>query len=303
MSAAWWLGVGPAESRVACGPNEHRIRWVDGALVAVDHADPDAEALLFSMGADEPTCLQVLRHWKSHAADPRVLLLAGRHPGDAITVGVDDLTRARQAWEERLGSSPIDAAGRFRPRSTGPPIPPSDEAIGPEHPSAVLPADQAERHLGLLQLLSLDPSLQRRLQLEVASHLADLADVEGAGRDAGGWDQAASAYAALEAATVGRIVPVVRRWSAGLVVDAAIGTPAGVSTGLRGAITITVGSRWLADVWGRYLAAVGGFLVLEVNRIVEDRAEVTGLASPTGQPGRLLVRGPAPWRVIQRLGG
>jgi hypothetical protein len=81
-----------------------------------------------------------------------------------------------------------------------------------------------------------------------------------------------------------------------------IGAPSALATSDRGAVTLTVGSRWVADVWGRYLAAVGGFLVLEVNRIVDDRAEVTGLATPDGQPVRLLVRGPAPWRVIQRLG-
>jgi hypothetical protein len=294
--------VGPAESRVACGPNEHRIRWEGGTLVAVDHADPAAEALLFSMGADEPTCLRLVRHWRSHAADPRVLLLAGRHPGDAVSVGADDLIRAGHAWEERRGPSPVDLARRFGERPSGATLRPVDEATESPRPWAVS-SEQAERHLGLLELLSLDPSLQRRLQLEVASHLADLAAMDGSGGEAGAWDQAASAYAALEAGTVGRIVPVVRRWSAGLVVDAAIGTPAGVATGGNGAITITVGSRWLADVWGRYLAAVGGFLVLEVNRIVEDRAEVTGVASPGSHPGRLLVRGPAPWRVIQRLGG
>jgi hypothetical protein len=155
-------------------------------------------------------------------------------------------------------------------------------------------AEQLEAHVALLELLSLDPSLQRRLQLEVAARLADVAAQP---TDPG----APQAAAVLEAATVGRLVPVVRRWSEGGVIDVAIGTPAGVSVGARGAITVTVGVRWVADIWGRYLAAVGGFLVLEVHRIVEDRAEITGWASPAGDPARLLLRGPAPWRVVERL--
>jgi hypothetical protein len=305
MSAPWWVGVGPAESRVACGPNEHRIRWEDGTAVAVDHADPTAEALLVSIGAEEPTCLQLLRYWKAHRSDPRVLLLASRHPGDAITVGAEELARARQGQAEHQGAARRESARRLRPGWSGARPQPDNEAAGPLGPSALATAEQADRQLGLLELLSLDPSLQRRLQLEVAAHLAAVADVEQPSDPhgtPGGWERAASAYAVLEAATVGRIVPVIRRWSTGLVVDVVIGAPSGLATSDRGSVTLTVGSRWVADVWGRYLAAVGGFLVLEVNRIVDDRAEVTGLATPDGQPVRLLVRGPAPWRVIQRLG-
>jgi hypothetical protein len=68
----------------------------------------------------------------------------------------------------------------------------------------------------------------------------------------------------------------------------------------RGTVVVTAGWRWLADVWGRYLASVGGFLVLGVDRIIEDRAVVEAWGDPAGQAARLTLRGPAPWRVVER---
>jgi hypothetical protein len=67
-----------------------------------------------------------------------------------------------------------------------------------------------------------------------------------------------------------------------------------------GATVVGVTPTWLAQVWGRYLSLVDGFLVLKVNRIVEDRAEVIGLGRPGGDPALLTLRGPAPWRAISR---
>lgn len=278
MRSPWWVGVAPTEGAVSCGPNHHRLHWREGALIALDHADPTAEAMLSEMGADEPACLRVLRHWQSHATDPRLLVLAGRHPGDAVIVTPDDLARAQRDLEQATGS-----------------------------------AGGLEDRLALLELLGLDPSLQRRLQLQVAAYLAGLVEgtdqpahpsspPEAEASDAGEAAEvhSASAAAVLEAATVGRLVPVVRRWAPGRRVEVAIGPP-GVRVDERGTVVVTAGWRWLADVWGKYLASVGGFLVLGVDRIIEDRAVLVGWGDPAGEPAHLVVKGPAPWRVIERV--
>ncbi len=294
MSARWWLGVTPAETSIRCGPNHHRLVWREGVVVPVDHSDPAGEAVLVSLGGKEPACLAILRHWRDHAADPRLLVLGGRHPGDTVVVGSEDLDRARNDLLAAAGALPGPAGRDWEPE-----------------PGVAV----AERYLGLLELLALDPAVQRRLQLEVATNLADLAsgpatsDRDDPSGDSGPALAAGSAWAVLEAATVGRLTPVVRRWAATPSVEIAIGSPAGVVVGRQAGVSpgagyrtmVTVGPGWLGEVWGRYLAAVDGFLVLEVHRIVEDRAEVTGLANPEGEPARLLVRGPAPWRVEQRL--
>jgi hypothetical protein len=166
----WWVGVPPTEAVVACGPNEHTLRWDTGAVTAVDHLDADAEALMAALGAGEPTCVALVRHWAAHAADPRVLVAASRHPGD--TLGLTG-----------VGMAPVRAEGARRRAGSPRPTPDLD------------------RHLGLLELLALDPALIRRLQQEVAHHLAGVG---------GG-----PALAAVEAATVGRLTTVLRRWTGG----------------------------------------------------------------------------------------
>jgi hypothetical protein len=251
----WWVGVPPTEAVVACGPNEHTLRWDTGAVTAVDHLDADAEALMAALGAGEPTCVALVRHWAAHAADPRVLVAASRHPGD--TLGLTG-----------VGMAPVRAEGARRRAGSPRPTPDLD------------------RHLGLLELLALDPALIRRLQQEVAHHLAGVG---------GG-----PALAAVEAATVGRLTTVLRRWTGGTgTVRVELGDEPGVRRDAA-TVTATVRPTWLAEVWGRYLAVVDGFAVVDVHRVVDDRAEVTGVGAPGGGPARLVLRGPAPWHVERR---
>lgn len=264
MSAPWWVGVGPAEATIPCGPNSHRLRWEDGRVTAVDHPDPAGEAVLAELGGEEPVCLTLVKRWEAHAADPGVLTLASRHPGDGLVL---DLSQ-----DNLLAGPRLDPPAARRP---------------------------------LLELLALEAGLQRRLQLEVAVNLLDALTAEPASPDAD------SRRAILEAATVGRLVPAVRRWAGAWDVDVRV-APTGVDGDGRpaqeaavvtrpGGVAVTVRWHWLTEVWGRYLTVVGGFLVLEVDRIIEDRAEVRAVAAPGGEVARLLLRGPAPWHVIQRL--
>lgn len=146
--------------------------------------------------------------------------------------------------------------------------------------------DPLARLLGLL-----DPALERRLQLE-AAHAAGA-------RYATGTSEAL----VVEAATVGRLTRTLPRWlgpghRSSVTIDASPGSPAVTDAG--GAALISLAPTWLAQVWARYLSLVDGFLILQVNRIVEDRAEVIGLGRPGGDPAVLTLRGPAPWRAISR---
>jgi hypothetical protein len=262
----WWMGIPPAESTVACGPDPHRVRWQDGRLTAVDHADPDAEAVLAALGGDEPACLTLLRHWAAHADDPRVLTLAGRHPGDTLGLGPSDAEQVRAiVHQDAVGAVPIlSTGGHGRPG----------------------PGRAALHHLGLIELLALDAAVGRRLQSEVARSLAERAT------DAD--------LVVLEAATVGRLLPIARRWSgAARPVEITLGDAPSVEVEGR-AVRVTVGRNWLAGIWGRYLSVVDHFLVLDVHRIVDVRAEVTAVAEPGGERVRLTLRGPAPWHVARR---
>ncbi|MHB8506990.1 MAG: hypothetical protein ACYDEN_14940 [Acidimicrobiales bacterium] len=240
MTPRWHLLVGPAEGEVRCGPNRHRLRWEAGELVAADHGDGDGEAVLAQLGGDEPECVALLRRWRDHAGDPLVLLLGGRHPGDALVIPADLLGRLRADLDRHGSSAELD-------------------------------------RYAVLSLLALGPQLERRLPQEVAAHLAETGDL-----------------LPLEAATVGRLMPVLRRWGGGRSWDVSIGEP-----GAGGPARVTVGPQWLAEVWGSYLAVVAGHLVLDVLDAGEGgHARVRAVSAP-GRPVRTItVRGPAPWRAV-----
>jgi hypothetical protein len=269
VSRTWAVPVPPAETTLRCGPNRHRLRWEAGRLAALDHADPDGEAVLVALGGAEPACVAVLRHWRDHAADPRVLVLGARHPGESVAPGAEDLEWARNVLRQRTEQGQRSEQGRRRVRS----VPTFARAS----------SGDPEADFALLSLLSLDAPVQRRLQSEVAANLA-----------AAGGGPESSAWAVIEAATVGRLLPVLRRWAGMRRYEISIGAP-GCADGP--AVAVSVGPQWLAQVWGPYLAVVDGHLVLEVHDADDVGAEVTALRAPGEGLRRLRVRGPAPWHL------
>jgi hypothetical protein len=235
-------------------------------LTPLDHGDPAVEAVLAGLGGEEPDCLRVCRYWAEHAADARVLILASRHPGDTLGLTAADVRRVRSLIEQ--DNIRIRNLERGGPRSG---------RIGAN-----------EHQLGLIELLALEPPVGRRLQSEVAHNLSRRQPLPAANR------------VVLEAATVGRLQPIARRWSGSEhQTEVVLGDTPGVRAG-RDSVTVTVRPTWLAAIWGRYLGVVDGFLVLDVHRIVDDRADVTGVGAPGGDPARLTLRGPAPWHVERR---
>jgi hypothetical protein len=276
VSAPWWVGTPAAETAVACGPNHHRLRWDAGRLTPLDHLDPAVEAVLAEMGGEEPACLALARYWADHRSDERVLILASRHPGDTLGLTGPDVARVRSLLEQdntRLRNLLRRAAF-------------ADGASGGAGGHGRIEANR--RHLGLIELLALDPSIVRRLQSEVAYNLSAPRPLPDANR------------IILEAATVGRLASIARRWSGSdRPPTVTLGDEPGADID-AGGLTVRVRPTWLAEIWGRYLGVVDHFLILDVHRIVEDRAEVTGVAAPGGEAARLTLRGPAPWHVHHR---
>jgi hypothetical protein len=278
VSAPWWVGTPRAETRVACGPNQHQLRWDSGHLTPLDHPDPAVEAVLAEMGGEEPACLALARHWAEHRADERVLLLASRHPGDTLGLTEADVVRVRSLLgQDNTRLRHLQRRGAWAEGGTG--------GTGGTGQGRI----EANRHqLGLIELLALDPSIVRRLQSEVAHNLSAAQPLPDANR------------MVLEAATVGRLESIARRWSGSdRPPTVTLGDEPGADMDARG-LTVTVRPTWLAEIWGRYLGVVDHFLILDVHRIVEDRAEVTGVAVAGGEPARLTLRGPAPWHVEHR---
>ncbi len=285
--AAWWTGVPRIDATIPCGPGHHTLRWEEGRVRALDHPDPVAEALLTELLDETPPCLTVIGHWADHAADPRLLAVGSRHPGDTLALGDDDVAALRPILARR----PI---GRPGSDPTSGPLTAPDSGgrrVAPLRP----PPDPGRP--GLLELLALPAGLQRRLQAEVVANLTGTGAQGPQGPSPNPGDDALDAV--LAAATIGRLEPIARRWAGTAALDLAVGPP-GV-TAARGRVAVTVDGRWLGAVWGRYLGSVDGFLVLGVHRIVEDRAEVTGVGAPGGDPARLVLTGPAPWRVETRI--
>jgi hypothetical protein len=81
---SWADGLAAAQATVACGGDQHRLRWEAGELTALDHDDPDGERALAALGATSCACVEALDAWARYAEDPRVLLLGRRGPTDGI---------------------------------------------------------------------------------------------------------------------------------------------------------------------------------------------------------------------------
>lgn len=311
MSTAWWSDVPVVEAEVACGTGNHILRWDGGRLLTPSHPDPDGEAVLSALGGDEPECLRLRRAWEAHSGDPRLLVLGSRHPGDEIHLSLSDVRHLRDlpgpfrpgrsgrgqagyrlpgggGYAPLTGSHTVASSGgaspsgRFR-------RPASPRRIAPPGPAMYRPPwlddKQWESHVELLSLLALDARLQRRLQAHVANDLHDRPD--------------RSARAALEAATIGRLRPILDRWAPGR--SRSITVTVGEEPGVDDRLSVTVRPDWLITVWCRYLSLVDGFLVLDVHRSVPGRVEVTAASPVPGAPlARLTLSGPAPWRVVDR---
>jgi len=95
VNPAWWSALGPAETKLRCGDAEHRLRWADGTLQAVDHPDAEGELVLAALGGDTSPCLDMVAAWGKHSDDLTVLSVGPRSAADALTIPasvIDEIT-------------------------------------------------------------------------------------------------------------------------------------------------------------------------------------------------------------------
>jgi hypothetical protein len=81
---SWWLGIAPAEVRVDCGGERHRVVWREGALSAPDHTDLEGERTLAALGGASCACVEIVDAWHRHVDDEQALVLGSRGPADRI---------------------------------------------------------------------------------------------------------------------------------------------------------------------------------------------------------------------------
>jgi hypothetical protein len=86
VSPPWYAALGPAEVALRCGDVEHRLRWADGSLQAVDHPDAEGELVLAALGGDTTPCLDLVRAWGGHSDDLTVLAVGPRSASDPVTI-------------------------------------------------------------------------------------------------------------------------------------------------------------------------------------------------------------------------
>jgi hypothetical protein len=269
----WWLGLGPAQAIVSCGEDNHRLRWAEGALTAVDHEDPEAERALAALGGQRCTCVDVLDAWARHEDDQRVLVLASRGPADpiaaqadwtaqlaprprAITTGTPTPARATAPQllrrpAQRRAKAAAKAAARAAARGTAS----GWTAHAPASPGRVgRPPRGTEPESELVALLGLGGGLQDRLVATVAARWARRFEQPS--------PELSEARASLMASMQGRLSAAVQGWlgRADVAVELELiedgRAPALAERG--GAIQAALPFDWLAEVWARGLATIFG---------------------------------------------
>jgi hypothetical protein len=299
----WWLGLGPAQAIVTCGEHNHRLRWAEGALTAVDHEDPEAERALAALGGQRCTCVDVLDAWARHEGDQRVLVLASRGPADPIAAHAD--------WTAQLAARPraITAAmptparvsapqllrrpGRRRAKAARATARASGSgwtAYAPASPGPVgrIPRG-TEPESELVALLGLGGGLQDRLVATVAATWARRFEQPG--------PELSEARPSLTASMQGRLSAAVQSWlgRADVAVELEL-IEDGRAPDLAergGAIQAALPFDWLAEVWARGLATIFGRFCLAASTDDGRAWTLTTVGPEFGPPAPIRVELPA----------
>jgi hypothetical protein len=93
----WWAALPPASVRVPCGSGTHQLRWEQGALVAADHPDAEAELVLAALGGDRAECIGLTEAWGGRSDDLEVLAVGPRSAADELTITSDEIDQLRPA--------------------------------------------------------------------------------------------------------------------------------------------------------------------------------------------------------------
>ena len=238
-SGTWADLVSDAEMVVACSSSEHHVRWHRGMILLEDHDDPDGEEVLAALGAERAACFDVLDLWRWAVRDGAFL---------EEWAGDDTLGHKRRDWLHV-------ALGRLRREGIQdlfPTISPQRAArmgsVLTEMPQAMI--DRAAATV-VDRFTSHEPLLARSVDL------------------------AASVAVATRVRARRAFIASLARWrswvrTAALVrfdCDVRADVPPHLSGRLCGRdswLSLTVGPRWLLDVWAAERALADGHLVVGV---------------------------------------
>ena len=237
----WWVGVAPAHAEIECEGGTHRVEWIDGAVHAIDHPDPDADRALVALGGSSPACLDVVGAWREHTTTPELVTL-GRRPGEQGLGLALAAVRAHAVANVRIPGMPGAAKERLETR--------------------------LRRRETLALLLSLPAPFIDRLVLGVLASAAERWDDESFRADHG---------LRIGAALSTRATPALRRFGDRLGCgpsDVGVsparpghGEPVVAARLERGqpvVISADLPVRWMTNVWGRGISEPDGEFVLDV---------------------------------------
>jgi hypothetical protein len=276
----WWLGIPPAEAVVACRGGVHRLRFDEGVLHALDHADVEGERALAALGGARCTCVDLLDAWARRSADPRVLVAASRGPADLLTIGDGSPPTRRVPGRRRLGASAGWASYGQVVLTGG-----ATASTRLARASGATPAArQLDGELGAL--LALGRGLPDRLVATVVHNLVS-AD-----------DGVARTRLQLHAALYGRATAALRGWlgepdrSVDLVLvdDRATRSVRELDDG---GIRLELPIAWLGEVWARNLSIVAGRFCLTASTGDGRSMELQVIAPDLGE-GERLTLAPSP---------
>lgn len=265
MTIPWWQNHPPAEMSVDCAGQQHRVRWQNGALVLLDHEDPEGERTLAALGGDSCECVEILGSWERHRDDLRLLVLASRGGNDPIVhIGEQAISRMRSVPAIFAGTPPQNRLRRAVQRSPGGWVGYSPLLGGRRRTTINTQQDE------LLSLLRLGGGLSDRL---IAMVLADW--TERLSRDD---ERVADERAALTVALYGRVATALRGWlnEPDLPITLDMIDPKDSPELVRESegIHARLPFRWLIDVWARGVAIILGRFATKLLDAEDERQRV-----------------------------
>ncbi len=307
MNSPWWAAFGPVETQVSCGSGQHSVRWADGTLHPLEHADVEGEIVLAALGGDATPCLDLVRTWAGHSDDLVVLALTARSADDLVTITTAEIEELAAQGHPPVHSRRTGLRGHvtFRGGSAFTSGPASGSAaswgrvmVGGAPAQLVQEGDQSRHEL--LRLLALGRPFQLRLFGAVA-HAWSAHGPRAA--------QADRARPALTAALTGRLAPAAARWldvDLTEIEDALYSGPGWGAIGLDGPagevrLKVWLPVSWLAWVWAPGLAVVDGHFVVRVQHAAWPTAQVLAISAPGQAPVELTVRHEGDrWTIVRR---
>jgi hypothetical protein len=272
VTGLFWQGGLPTQVALDCDGETHWVRWDDGELVALNHADA-GEQTLAALAGERLACFELIELWRSHADDLRLLALASRGPADPLSwqhirPAVQAQLVARAPGTQLMaGGGPL--AGGFNQLVRAPGRATLGNRVQAGRLPGVVPMAPvaAGPHLGapdpVATLLTVSGPLADRLVASVAATWAD--------RLAAGDPSVEPRTPALTAALYGRATAAVRNWLGAprLNVEVTmIGENDEASATRTGdGVSLRLPFGWIARVWARGLAFLLGHLVLAVRQV------------------------------------